>query len=241
MRKLLGKLGEAITRPFLRACLLLLLVSPEISHAQALCAPPASAIITPTTWYAGQVNIVTVTTPNFNVDNIGAYCTSFDITTTNGIEVPITSVAGVSGTTSSETFAIEPAASVPTEAALYVLEQICDPEVGIPCTDPTGVNVINWEVTYPIQIVNCPVPQIATVSPSIWFAGKTYDNVVIKGTGFVTADKATPTCPATTVTIAGGTDSSPVTVSNVSVVDKTKITLTVEPPDDIKPSRLPSQ
>ena len=86
------------------------------------------------------------------------------------------------------------------------------------------------EPPVPVQIVGCPPPTITAVSPSIWFAGKTYDNVKITGTGFTTTDKATASCPATTVTIAAA-DGSAVPIGNVNVDSKTKITLTgVAPP-----------
>jgi len=75
----------------------------------------------------------------------------------------------------------------------------------------------------------CNTPTIISVSPSTWFAGKTYDKVTITGTGFITADKATANCPVTPVHI-GAADNSVVTVSNVNVASKTKITLTVAPP-----------
>jgi hypothetical protein len=78
--------------------------------------------------------------------------------------------------------------------------------------------------------ISCTVPTIISVSPSTWFAGKTYDNVVIKGTGFTTADKATAYCPVTPVTITAA-DGSVVPVSGVTIDSKTKITLTgVAPP-----------
>jgi hypothetical protein len=76
----------------------------------------------------------------------------------------------------------------------------------------------------------CPTsPTIASVSPSTWFAGKTYNNVVITGTGFTTADKATAACPATPVSIAAA-DGSAVPVSGVNVASATRIVVTVRPP-----------
>ncbi|MGD0938206.1 MAG: hypothetical protein ABR905_00755, partial [Terracidiphilus sp.] len=84
------------------------------------------------------------------------------------------------------------------------------------------------EVPTQIQIKAHCVPTITSITPSTWFAGNTYDNVVIKGTNFITSAKATATCPVTQVT-ATTPDGSAVTVSNVNVVDKTKITATISP------------
>jgi hypothetical protein len=205
------------------------LITAALCQAQDICPPPTSATIVPDTWYSGVVNNVTITTPDFNIDNIGVYCASVDLITGNGAEVPVTSWNNLSGGPGWEGIGVEPAASVPTEAAFLVLEFFCDPEDGdTPCPPGTGANGLVWRVTYPVQIVNCPNPKIDSVSPSTWFAGKTYGNVKIIGTGFTTAEKATASCPETTVTIAAA-DGNTVPVSGVTVVDKTKITLTVKP------------
>ncbi len=114
-------------------------------------------------------------------------------------------------------FTVKPNASDPTETATVSLYSDCDSDFG-PCYTVPSVTV---------QILGC-TPTIASISPSTWFAGKTYDNVVIKGTGFITTAKATAACPVTPVT-ATTPDGSTVTVSNVNVVDKTKITATIAP------------
>jgi hypothetical protein len=77
--------------------------------------------------------------------------------------------------------------------------------------------------------VNKCTPTVTSITPSTWFAGKTYDNVVIKGTGFVTTEAATDACPVTQVS-ATTPDGSVVTVSNVNVASSTSITLTVASP-----------
>ena len=86
------------------------------------------------------------------------------------------------------------------------------------------------ETTVPVQIVECDVPNITEIKPNTWFAGKTYGNVVIKGSGFTTSDKAIAACPVTAINITAA-DNSVVPVSTVNVDSKTKITLTgVAPP-----------
>jgi RHS repeat-associated protein len=67
MRKLLGLSGGA-SRPFLRAVMLLLLISPAFCHAQSICdgwpfwgGGPSISSISPTTWIAGQTTTVTMT------------------------------------------------------------------------------------------------------------------------------------------------------------------------------------
>jgi hypothetical protein len=208
-----------------------LLISAAFCEAQVSCSPPTSATIVPDTWYAGTINYVTVTTPNFDIYNIGAYCASVDLTTTSGAEVPVTLWENLDGGPGWASWGVEPAASVPTEAALLVVEYWCDPgDADTPCPPGTGANGIVWKVTFPVKIVNCPKPSITSVSPSIWFAGKSYGNVKITGTGFTTTEKATASCPATTVTIAAA-DGSAVPIGNVTVDSKTKITLSgVAPP-----------
>jgi len=117
-------------------------------------------------------------------------------------------------------FTVTPDASDPTETAtVEVAVPDCDPNWG-PCFVPVFTTV---------QIVGCPTPTITSIKPSTWFAGKTYDNVAIVGTNFVTKDKATADCPMTAVNIIAA-DQSVVPVSGMTVVDKTKITFTVAPP-----------
>jgi hypothetical protein len=71
----------------------------------------------------------------------------------------------------------------------------------------------------------CPTPAITSVSPDIWFAGKTYDNVIIEGTGFT----STATCPAPPVNVTAA-DGSAVPVANVTIDSTTQITATIAPP-----------
>jgi len=107
--------------------------------------------------------------------------------------------------------------------------------ITLPACEPTEsafldvANDYEQDDWFPVQIAGSPAPTITDVKPSTWFAGKTYDSVVIKGTGFTTEEKATANCPVTPVSITAA-DGSAVPVSNVNVVNKTKITLTVAPP-----------
>ena len=199
-----------------------MLISAAFCQAQVGCSPPASVTVTPDTWYAGTINYATITTPNFNVDNIGAYCASVDLTTTSGAEVPLVLWDNLNGGPGWESIGVEPAASVPTEAALFVLEYICDPDVGIPCPAGTGADDIVWKVTVPIQIIGCPAPTIASVTPSGWWAGQQQD-ITITGNCFMTSsDSGGPS--QVTVTAGAGA----VTLSNVNVVSSTQITATVK-------------
>ena len=86
------------------------------------------------------------------------------------------------------------------------------------------------ETTVPVQIVNCDVPTISSISPSTWFAGRTYNPVTITGTNFTTTANATAACPVTAVNITAA-DNSVVPIANVSVDSDKKITLAgVTPP-----------
>ncbi len=115
------------------------------------------------------------------------------------------------------TFVVSPLASDPPATITVWVED---------CFDECG-----YIATTTAQIVNeCPQPTIASITPSTWFAGKTYKNVAIKGTGFITKEKATDACPVTQVAITADTGS--VTVSNVTVNSATKIAATIKPDDD---------
>jgi hypothetical protein len=115
--------------------------------------------------------------------------------------------------------------NAPTEQATVWLLEGCDPEADMGCPD----NYPGY-LTFPVQIIGCPVPTITSVTPSTWFAGETYRNVTITGTNFITKDKPTADCPLTAVSIQGA-DGTVVPISNVSVDSKEKITLTgVAPP-----------
>lgn len=82
-----------------------------------------------------------------------------------------------------------------------------------------------------IVLTGCPTPTITSVSPSTWFAGRTYKDVKITGTNFITADKATAACPETAISITAA-DGSTVATSALRVKSATEITATVKPPVD---------
>ncbi len=164
--------------------------------------------MTPTTWPAGQTTTVTIT--GTNLCNAADYIT---VPTGNVTQSEYYSLQ----TNTELQFTVMPDASDPNETATL--------EVGL----NDGGSFWSW-VPVTAQIVNKCTPTIASITPSTWFAGKTYDSVVIKGTGFITTDKATAACPVTTVTITAA-DGNAVSVSSVSVDSKEKITLTgVAPP-----------
>jgi hypothetical protein len=123
-------------------------------------------------------------------------------------------------------------ADTPTENATFTLWYNCDRSVNEPCPN-NGPPQTVWQGSIDVEIIGCGVPSITSVLPNTWFAGNSYDKVVLTGTGFTTKDKATDACPVTPVTIAAA-DGTAVPVSNVSVDSKTKITLTgVAPPTDL--------
>ncbi len=163
--------------------------------------------MTPTTWVAGEKTTVTVT--GLNLCWAAAWVTEPDDATT------ITLSNQYSKQTATELqFDVKPDASDPTETVTLWVNFV-DEGYSIPV--PTAIQIL----------AHC-VPAITSISPSTWFAGKTYDNVVIKGENFITSAKATAACPVTQVS-ATTPDGSAVTVSNVNVVSKTKITATIAP------------
>ncbi len=234
--------------------MLLLLLSPAICHAQQDCdIIPGITSITPNTWIAGQATNITITgtafSPGGYIVDGSIVCTMTQIEATLGSgAVTFSKETVVSPTEITAT--ATPDASDPTETACITPQDqpillgvpfrprplasaAATPAPGAAGSSCTFVNTYQ-EIIYSgitVQIVNCPTPTITSISPSTWFAGKAYDHVVIKGTNFITQDKATAACPVTAVNIAAA-DGSSVPVSNVNVVDKTRITLTVAPPAD---------
>jgi hypothetical protein len=236
MRKLLSKLGGAVAGPLRYAITLLLLISASLCHAQGTCLVPTISSIAPPTWYVGEANSFTVTGTNFDFGDLDSsgdyYCSASMGLTVAGKSVPTDGyfLAYSSSTTQTDGTAMI-ADDAPIGAATFSLEFICDPDANMPCPNGSDVGYVVWKVSYPVQLV-CPIPNIISVTPSVWFAGNTYDKpVVITGTGFVTNNaSAKNTCPVTAVTIAGA-DGTPVTVGSVKVDSKTKITLTgIAPP-----------
>jgi hypothetical protein len=197
---------------------------PPPPPGKTLCGNPTITSITPTTWSAGKPSTVTITGQDFSPGTASCIATTNILAsaTTSGDQVPVTNVNVVSSTQITAT--LTPAASEVTQPACLAIEN-----VNVSASVPAANICSSYEQSgIAAQIVNC-VPTITSISPSTWFAGKSYDNVVIKGTNFVTTDKATAACPLTAVNIVAA-DGSTVPVSGVTVVDKTKITLTVAPP-----------
>jgi hypothetical protein len=69
---------------------------------------------------------------------------------------------------------------------------------------------------------------MATIDPSTWIAGQTYP-ITIMGTGYTTPANAPSNCFATQIAV--GVNAGSLTLSDVTVVDSTKITATVAPAD----------
>jgi hypothetical protein len=193
--------------------------------------------------YAGVLNTVTVTGINLfpsqmDPSGTGPCNTTWAVSIGpldaygNGNIAPL--VPGVGGfsqtSASSYLLSIEPEANAPTETALFTVYNLCDGQA-----DQAGCGgnfVIYWMVSYPINIVNkCPAPAITSVTPSVWFAGKSY-KVKVTGANFTTSAEAVKkSCPVTTAAITAA-DGSAVPIGNVNVDSATQITLTgVAPPD----------
>jgi hypothetical protein len=221
MRNPLGQLGRAIVGPFLPTAMLFLLISPVLCHAQIDCPEvgvgaestyvcmswqPTITSISPTTWIAGKATVVTIE---------GSFLGAWVKVDTGSVELD-SLMYPQDGSGPFPQFQWQyvatPDASDPTEKATVV--------VGFIEGNP-------YLATATVQI--CGAPIITSIKPSTWFAGKTYDSVVIKGTGFTTTDKATADCPVTAVNITAA-DGSVVPVSGVNVDSDKKITLTVAPP-----------
>ena len=200
MRKLLGKWGGAIGWPLPYAATLLLLISATFCHAQDCESPHIDSVSPITPLVAGNSNDITITGSCFvDIWQVSVFNQA------SGMYVEATNI------------------KVVNQAEITAT-------ITLPACEPTGSGGLwvenNYEQAggYPVQIVGSPAPSITSMKPSTWFAGKTYDKVIIRGTGFITADKATADCPATPVNITTP-DGSEVMVSGVTVDSKTKITL----------------
>ena len=204
MRKFLGKLG-VIRIPLLHATTIFLMIFPAFCHAQTDCAWAQASVgsVSPTTLVAGQTTTVTITGTNlcwwtFYVTVATGSATYIDTDTNNEMVIDIT-----------------PDASDPAgPATLWIVPSDCN----------TGTLGCFASIPIPIQIVSC-TPQVTSLLPKTWFAGKSY-NVIITGTGF--NPTAIPGCPVTPV-VARASSGSSISLSSVTVLSPTQITATVEP------------
>jgi len=101
--------------------------------------------------------------------------------------------------------------------------------VSVTVSYPAGSNSLSYG---PTPYTYCPKPTITSISPNVWFAGQTYNNVTITGTGFTTTSAATTSCPATKVLTPLTTPSRAVIALGTATVNSpTQITIaTVAPP-----------
>lgn len=185
--------------------------------------PPTPVItsITPAVWKPGKSIPITITGSGFVPVNNPNGCNSTEISVTGGSgsqdNIAVSGITVVSATEITAT--VKPQASDPAETATvgaynYLLN--------------TPPNYLSGSAT--ALVTACAVPNIASISPNIWFAGQTSDNVTITGTGFITSNAATKTCPATTVTVTMP-DQTVVVPGAVTVNNSTTITIaSVTPP-----------
>jgi hypothetical protein len=251
MRKLLGKLGRAIVRPFLNAAMLFLLISPAICHAEHCSYSPgypspssqwpSISSISPGTWYAGQTYNVIVT--GFFPGNQNPYAPDGSVIGDPGCQY----IEFWADTSASFSF-VNPGVPIGDVDPSVIVNNYFDQNAYISATQtmmsvtiaanaPTETDYVivtcdgcDYRAYAPVQIVGCTTPTITAIKPSTWFAGKTYKDVKITGTNFTTQESAAKTsCPETPVTITAA-DGSAVPVPKVHVDSDTQITVTVKPP-----------
>jgi hypothetical protein len=225
MRKTLGKTGRNLARPFLHAATLLFLLSATICPASppnpGCPTSPTIASVSPSTWIAGDTYTIAITGTGFIPVSQSASCAGTGVYIgVNAGSVALSNVTVVSST--SITATVSPDASDPAEPACVTTDAVNVWVVRSNRKTMSTAKAASSCAGVTAQIVNCPTPNIVSVSPSTWFAGKTYVGVVIKGTGFITTDKATAACPTTPVSIAAA-DGSAVPVGQVTVENKTTI------------------
>ncbi len=187
------------------------------------CALPVTPVITsiqPSSWIAGQPTTITITGTGFIPMNNANSCAPSGLAITAGSEnVAITKFSVPSATQIIAT--VTPQASDPAETATLTVSN------GLLNGPPYYATAT---ATAQISPDSCPVPTVSSISPNVWFAGQSSNNVIIKGKNFTTAAKATATCPATTINVS--TPSQTVVVLGaVTVNSATQITIaSVAPP-----------
>ncbi len=181
----------------------------------AITQTPTITSVTPSSWTAGLATNITITGTNF-IPNGNA----------NNCRTSTLSIAAASGNISFTNMSVVSS----TQITATVIPQITDPAETATVTvsnyqynDP--LNPLTATATAEITPTTCPIPHVTSISPNIWFSGKSYRNVTFTGTNFITNANATSTCPATTLTLASG--DGQVTVSSVRVSSSTKMTGTV--------------
>jgi hypothetical protein len=213
---------------------------------------PNITSVSPSTWVAGKTYNITiggtglVDVPNPFRDpqtpttgNGDGNC-NLEVTLNNTGNVTLSNVSFVSPTLVTATVTLD--ASLPTQTACVTVSGITEMvirqtvsasgvrQTASPDACPAntgGTTNPSPSSSAPVQIVGCLPPTITSVSPSTWFAGKSY-KTTITGTGFITSANATAACPVTPVNITAA-DGSVVPVSDVNVASPTKITVTVAP------------
>jgi hypothetical protein len=245
MHELLERLsGRAYLKPLLMV-MLFLSISPAIGHAECTATPITA--VTPSPWVAGHTYDITITgsgfyslynpdswTPTcgiegfniFEADDTGAVSLLYEDNWAHGAgygdvisDSQITTTVKIDPSSPSQTACLFTAVTYYGLDGLGEVSWSDSPFTPSSCIAARG---------FPVQIIGCSKPTITSIKPNTWFAGKTYDNVAITGTGFTTQDKATDACPVTPVTVTAA-DGSTVPISNVTVVSKKKITATVAP------------
>jgi hypothetical protein len=185
----------------------------------AITPAPTITSVQPAVWGAGQATAITITGTNFVAENNinGCRLSVLDILAGNQ-GIPISNQVNVSPT--EITAVVTPSPSTTAKTG--------------------GVQVGNWDLnannfvvssTLPVQIPSCPIPTVTSISPNVWLAGQTYNNITIAGKNFTTPAKATSTCPTTTVTALAGASGARSVLGAITVNSATQITISsVSPP-----------
>ncbi|MGA3081090.1 MAG: hypothetical protein ABSD44_06875 [Terracidiphilus sp.] len=242
MRKPLGMLKKTIKAPLLCAAMLFLLTSPTLCRAQSGCtltpaqfnqAPGTQLSFYPNVWPPGKSTVVTLfgswTTPptpsGCETDFVRVQGRAAQ-GGGNGVVDPNVTISNITYnadlTHATFTATVLPKAPFTQDLVTVACEGAC----------PNYSEIVEYIVipapppppTPPPPPPVCP-PTIASVTPDIWFAGKTY-TATITGTGF----NNQITCLALPLNITAA-DGTAVPYSSVSVDSDKKITLTgVAPP-----------
>jgi len=235
MCKSLGKRRKRLTA-FLLAVIVFSAIFVAKCHAQVVpCATPVITSVVPSSWNAGQTIDVTITGTDFyTVDGWACWKAWVNVAEDTG-SVAFSRVSVISA---SEIDAVVTVPStVPTETACVEVMAF-GPEIvrangRVKANASSSVSCIGDSdlAAFPVQIVNnCTAPTVTSISPNVWFAGQTYNNVTITGNKFTNNDTATETCPVTTATITTPSGAA-VALGAVTVNSPTQITIaSVTPP-----------
>jgi hypothetical protein len=187
---------------------------------------PAISSVSPSTWVAGQTYNVTISGSNFVPGTLFDGATAYP-----GCPQTEVYLSYPDGDTVSFSATVQSASTITADVTLSAKDKAGTATIYVwTWENGPSSTTASEQATVKLVADPCPVPTVSSISQNVWFAGQSYNDVTIKGKNFITAAKATATCPATTVSINAPSGAS-VALGAVTVNSSTQITIaSVTPP-----------